>query len=125
MPLTSTFGIRWKVSYGQQQQQQQKKQMPVMPGGCIAQAAGSGTTIAAAVVAVIGRPYVLIIFRCSMTNQISIFTTVCPRLVRQQPQLPPLHLQISHRRTRVPRSAVMATDLTIELKSIRQLIIYL
>lgn len=56
IPLTSTFGIRWKVSYGQQQQQQQKKQMPVMPGGCIAQAAGGSGTIAAAVVAVIGRP---------------------------------------------------------------------
>lgn len=60
IPLTSktTFGIRWKVSYGQQQQQQQKKQMPTMPGGgcTIAQAAGGSGTIAAAVVAVIGRP---------------------------------------------------------------------
>lgn len=31
-----------------------------MPGGCIAQAAGGSGTIAAAVVAVIGRPWVYI-----------------------------------------------------------------
>ncbi|CRL00794.1 CLUMA_CG014046, isoform A [Clunio marinus] len=74
IPLTSTFGIRWKVSYGHQQQHQ-KKQLPVMPGGCIAQAAGGSGTIAAAVVAVIGRPLPTI-SEATTTTTTTAFTNV-------------------------------------------------
>lgn len=80
IPLKSSFGFRWKVTYGQQQEQQKKKQMPSTPapapGGCVAQAVGSGSgAMVAAVVAVIGRPLPTI-SEATTTTTTTAFTNV-------------------------------------------------
>lgn len=51
--------------------------------------------------------------------------TVCPQLVRQRPQPQQLRSLTSRRQTRVRKSVVMAMGSMIELKSIRQLTMYL
>lgn len=78
IPLKSSFGFRWKVTYGQQQEQQKKKQMPTTPapGGCVAQAVGGGSgAMVAAVVAVIGRPLPTI-SEATTTTTTTAFTNV-------------------------------------------------
>lgn len=66
IPLTTTLGFRWKVTYQQNQPG---------AGGCVATAAGGSGGIAAAVVAVIGRPLPTI-SEATTTTTTTAFTNV-------------------------------------------------